>query len=496
MTPQQILELAIQRQNAGQFSEAEALYRQLLAVQPGEPQVVRRLIEVTFQLGNVLRNAGLLNEAGEAYRRVVALQPDFATAFNNLGMCHAMQNQLDAAIAAFRQAAALQPAVLGFQMNLGTACSCLGNHDEAIAAYRNAVAISPDNADAWCNLGNSLSEKNAITEAMQAYEKALALRPDFALAHLNLGLALIQIGDFARGWREFEWRLQIPDLQLARTFSQPRWNGQDATGKTILVYAEGGFGRPDGGYGETIFFCRFASLVAQRGAQVILECQPALVRLLKSVPGVSTAVARGEPLPPFDLRIPMESLPFLFETTLKTVPNRVPYLFPQPELAEQWKQKLGNDQCLKIGLVWAGSGGTYRTNQLQLFAPLADVPGARFLSLQKGSESSQTPPAGLVLTDFTRELGDFADTAALISQLDLVISIDTAVAHLAGAMGKPAWVIIPRRYDFHRLMDQSESPWYPTMRYFVQSHSGDWRAPVDEIARALRSWVDEGASRE
>ena len=317
-------------------------------------------------------------------------------------------------------------------------------------------------------------------EAIAALEKVCALQPDDAEARFDLALALLRDGDFARGWKEFEWRLRHPHLNLARDFTQPQWRGQDIAGQTILLHAQGGFG-------DVLQFVRYAPLVAQRGAKVLLECKAELVSLLQSVKGVQAVISRGQALPPFDWHSPLPSLPLAFGTSLETIPADVPYLSPPPPAQALWKQRVGEGPSFKIGLVWAGR--SFQSNHLQIFAPLGKIPGVRFFSLQKGPQSVQQPPAGMDLKDFTADLRDFADTAALIQQMDLVIGVDTAVVHLAGALAKPVWVLIPCRSDFRWLLDRCDSPWYPTMRLFRQIRPGDWDTPTAQMAAALRSKV-------
>jgi tetratricopeptide repeat protein len=403
----------------------------------------------------------------------------------NLGITHATRGEWEQSIAAFRRALQLQPSVAELHFNLAGALQLSGRRDEAIGSYQNALSLRPDHADGWANLGNLYAELNRPTDAIAAFERAIALRPDFAMAHLNLGVAHLQIGNFERGWPEFEWRLRVTQMNLARNFPQPQWKGENLTGKAILLHGEGGFG-------DTLQFVRYTELVVPRGGIILLECQPALVPLLRGWPGVSAVIARGEPLPRFDFQIPLLSLPMIFKTELATIPAKVPYLFAPPERVEAWKRKLQHDSSFKVGLVWAGSGPGL-SGTLAMFAPLANIPGVRFFSLQKGSASSQTPPAGMAWSDFTGDLHDFADTAALMECLDLVISIDTSVAHLAGAINKPVWVLlVPSLSDFRWLLGRSDSPWYPSARLFRQTLTGRWDDLMQSVAGELRRLVQEG----
>jgi len=470
------LDLARQHHQAGRLAEAESLYRQVLSRQPGDAAAC-------FFLANVLRDAGRLDEAIEAYQRALTLQRDFAAAHVNLGTVWAMRHQWDQAIAAYRAALALQPNVVEIHYNLATALHCDGQRQEATAVCQRALALRPQDAGGWCQLGNLYAEQGRTQDALDTFERALTLQGDSALAHMNLGSVLLRRGDFARGWPEFEWRLRLPHLHLARNFPQPQWKGEPLHGQTILLHAEGGFG-------DAIQFARFVPDVAKRGGTVLLECQPTLVSLLQQVPGISGVFGRGQALPPFDWQAPLVSLPLALGTTLETIPAQVPYLSPPPQLIPRWKEKLAADASLKIGLVWAGSDDAFRSNRLGVFAPLAAVArhgGVRFFSLQKGAAAEQAlrPPPGLALFDWTEQLHDWADTAALIHHLDLVIAVDTAPVHLAGAMAKNVWVLLPTFADFRWLLERSDSPWYPTMRLFRQVREGDWTEPIQQMVQAL-----------
>jgi hypothetical protein len=294
------------------------------------------------------------------------------------------------------------------------------------------------------------------------------------------------LGEFEEGWKEFEWRLRVPQMRLARDFPQPRWTGREARGKTILLFAEGGFG-------DALHFIRYAPLVAARGATVLLECQAELLPLLSRVRGISAVFARGERLPAFDWQTPLQSLPLAFGTTLKTIPAEVPYLSAPPQRIAQWAKRLAGDPSFKVGLAWAGSAEhDARSCSLATFAPLAAIPDVTFYGLQKGPQANQPVPPGLRLIQMGDELGDFADTAALVSNLDLVISVDTSVVHLAGGMGRPVWTLIPCDSDFRWLRNRTDSPWYPTMRLFRQPAGGPWGPAVESIAAALEKHVSRG----
>ncbi len=359
----------------------------------------------------------------------------------------------------------------------------------SIAAHRRAIALKADFPEAYTNLGNALKGQGNIAAAIAACRQAIALNPDLPDAHHNLSLTLLLNGEFAEGWREYEWRWQTKQLR-PRGFAQPLWSGEAVDGRVLLLHAEQG-------YGDMIQFCRYVPLVAARG-RVVLEAPRALVRLFSGLAGVERIVVQGDPLPAFDLHCPLLSLPRAFATTLETIPGGVPYLGTDPAQVSAWRDRLAGLARLRVGLVWAGEpratdrirGAVDRRRSISLghFARLAGVGGIAFVSLQKGEAAAQTrsPPPGLRLHDWTGELEDFADTAALIAALDLVISVDTAVVHLAGALGKPVWLLNRFDTDWRWLLDREDSPWYPTLRLFRQHRPGDWAGVLERVAAALR----------
>lgn len=437
-----------------------------------------REAESLYQSAIALQMRGDLASAAKAYQKVVAAIPGHPYAWSNLGVALRHMGEYEQSIAALRQADALLPDTPAILSNLGAVLNSAGQSEAAIPILQRALQLQPDHVESLLCLGATLHDLQRMEEAIVLFDKAVALQPENPEGHWGLAMSLLRLGDFSRGWKEFEWRLRMPRLNQRRDFPKPQWHGEDPSGRTILLHAAGGFG-------DAIQFIRFAPEVARLGAKVILEGHANLIRLLSRVPGISTVIRRGDPLPPFDWHIPLPGLPMAMKTTLETIPAQ-PYLSSPPELAAAWRSRLAGDGSFKVGLVWAGSERTDRSHRLDLFAPLAEARGTKFFSLQKGPESSQTPPPGMNWADFTGELRDFADTAALLEQLDLLITVDTAAAHLAGAMGKPVWVLIPRRADFRWLRGRSDSLWYPTMRLFLQERLGDWETPVARIAQALK----------
>ncbi|MDR3536816.1 MAG: tetratricopeptide repeat-containing glycosyltransferase family protein [Acetobacteraceae bacterium] len=467
----------------GQFEAAERTYRDALRRHPGHT-------EVWSNLGLAVQAQRRFAEAEHCQQQALRLAPAYPEAHNNLGLAQYEQGRVAEAENSFRGALRLRPDYANALMNLGTALQSLNRLVEAEASYRQALTCGGDPARVLNNLGLLLQELGRPAEAEAACRAALAHRPGQADARTNLALVLLLRGAYAEGWREYEARWQVASMTTAtRPFAQPRWTaGVPLAGRTILLHAEQGFG-------DTLQFCRYASLLAAAGARVLLEAPPALCRLLASLDGVAQVIPAGETLPPFDLHCPLMSLPFGFGTTLETIPNASPYLHADPAQAASWRQALAALPGRRIGLVWGGSSRSgqphavavdrRRSMPLAALAPLAGIAGCSFVSLQLGPPAAQPPPAGLVLHDPTTGLGDFADTAALIEALDLVISVDTAVAHLAAALGRPVWLL--NRFDtcWRWLLGRDDSRWYPTLRQFRQPTAGDWTTPVARIAQDL-----------
>ena len=391
--------------------------------------------------------------------------------------------RLQQAEAAYRQILTIDPAHTDAQHALGAALHGLGRPAEAATSYQEALRLRPNYPEAHNNLGIALSDLGRLAEAEASYREALRLRPNFPEAHHNLGHALLLAGRFDEGWKEYEWRWKTKRLSSsARDFSAPLWRGEAIGDRTILLHAEHGLG-------DTLQFCRYIPFMVCR---IILEVQAPLVRLLSRLPGVMQIVARGDKLPPFDLHCPLLSLPHAFGTTLDTIPAGMPYLSADPALAANWQERLLGLDGLRIGLVWAGGrrfkDDRRRSIALKTLAPLGDVSGVSFVSLQKDEAAAQAadPPHGMMLHDFTTDLHDFEDTAALVVNLDLVISVDTAVAHLAGALGKPVWLLNRCDTDWRWLLNRDDSPWYPTLRQFRQASPGDWDSAVCAARDALQ----------
>ncbi|HEY0838174.1 MAG TPA: tetratricopeptide repeat-containing glycosyltransferase family protein [Azospirillum sp.] len=482
--------LAVALKQQGRFDEALAATRAAVRLAPGFPAA-------HFNLGIALAERGELPEAVAAYRAAIRLNPGYTAAYINAGNVLVDVWEPERAVAAYRNAIALDPAYPRVYSNLGNALRENDRFAEGFVAVRRALALDPALASAHHNLGNAHLEQGRPAEAGAAYRTAIALTPDHATAHLGLSLTRLHRGDFARGWAQYEWRWKTGDAALP---PGPVWRGEDVAGRTVLLHAEQGFG-------DTLHFVRYAPMVAARGARVVLEVPGPLVRLTSRMAGIDRVIAVGEPRPAHDLHCPLLSLPLAFGTRLETIPADIPYLHADPALAARWRARLADDGALRVGLVWAGNPrrgklsahaiDRRRSMRLAQFAPLAGTPGVRFHSLQKGEETApqaKAPPPGLELVDLMDEVGDFDDTAALIASLDLVIGVDTSVIHLAGAMGKPVWVLSRHDGCWRWLADRDDSPWYPSLRLYRQPEPGAWAPVVGKVAEDLRALAAGEAS--
>jgi tetratricopeptide (TPR) repeat protein len=547
-TIEQSIQFALAHHRDGRLVEAEGIYRRVISQQPSNAQALSLLGAVALQTGRLPLAVDLIGRAvaanpqvasyhcnlGEAYRRMdkaadaiaaferaIELSPDLTIAHNNLGILLSDNGRWPEAAEAFAEAIRIQPDCAPFHSNRGNALKELGDLDGAIAELRTAISLDPENAeahnnlgvvlaakgrdeeavgcylkaielnprygDAYTNLGNALFATGDANRAVAACRKAVEVAPDAPQAHWNLAVALLRTGNFEVGWPEHEWRLKTKLKFPVRPFPQPQWAGEELAGRTILLHCEQGFG-------DGIQNVRYVKLVAQRGGRIILECHPELRRLFGDFPGPDQVIARGEPLPQFDLHCPLSSLPYACRTRLDTIPADVPYLKAEPELARRWRQRLCGPG-MKVGVVWAGNpthpNDRTRSIRLEQLAPLANS-GVEFHGLQKGAAAEQVrrAPAGMRIVDHSEELTDYVETAALVSQLDLIIAVDTSVAHLCGALGRPTWVLIPFVADCRWLIGRSDSPWYPTMRLFRQNARERWDEAIGQVARELIGFAD------
>jgi len=483
--------LGIMLRGQGRLAEAEACYREVLRLKPD-------YAEVHYNLANLLKDAQRREEAVIAYREAIRCRPDYAEAYNNLGLVTKDLYGPEEAASCWRDALRIKPDYVEAHNNLGIALKDQARFAEAEQCWREALRHRPGYAEAYNNLGIVLKDMRRLDEAEQCCREAIRLRPDFPDAHFNLSLALLTKGDYAQGWDEFEWRWQVKAQMVPRGFSQPWWKGEPLEGRVLMLYAEQGLG-------DTLQFCRYVPLAAARakmlGGRVFLEVPKPLARLVSGFEGVEIVV-KGEPLPAFDLQCPLMSLPHIFGTSLETIPSKPPYLTADPEAVAGWRERLSELPGRRVGLVWAGGtiylGNSRRSMTLAALQKLGAVGGVSFVSLQKGegAKEAATPPPGFPFTDWTDELEDFADTAALVEALDLVISVDTSVAHLAGALGKKVWLL--NRYDtcWRWLHDREDSPWYPSLRIFRQPEPGDWDSVVARVALELGALPAEKRAKE
>jgi tetratricopeptide (TPR) repeat protein len=523
------------------LDEAAACFRQAIRLD-------RNLVDAHNNLGNVLARQDRLPEAVNCYLEALRLDPDKAEVHFNLALAQERQDRLDLAIQHHRQALRLNPHYPEVHINLGNVFARQGDTDAAIGCYQQALQANPNSAEVYNNLGLALQGKDKLNEAVACYEQALQKKPgwvavlnnlgnvhwqegryDAAMAcfeqalrsspnsveaHVNRARLNLLLGDWQAGWSEYQWRWQSKDWP-GRTLRQPRWNGGPLSGSTVLLLAEQGLG-------DTLQLIRYATLVKQCGAKVLLDCQPALARFLASVPGIDQMLAQGAPLPAFDVHTSLFSLPGIFETTLANVPAPVPYLFPDVEFTSHWRRIMSDvrspisgvegsfssdtghrtsdtGHVLRIGINWQGNPAygfdRRRSIPFSHFLRLVQVEHVQFISLQKGPGKKQLLDRedrfGVVeLCEGTEEASrTFSDTAAVMQNLDLVISSDTAVVHLAGGLGIPVWIALPLVPDWRWLLEREDSPWYPSMRLFRQTRVGEWADVFERMAGELENLV-------
>ena len=473
------LHLGQEKERLGDLQAAANSYRSALVLKPDSP-------ELHCHLARVLCRGGALEPAAELYRRALALAPPRHDNYSDVGCVLTDLGRFEAALEAFRRA-------LTLNRHSARTIACLGRLFErkcdllsAADAFRDAIKLDPALRPAYVDLGFVLYGLGELAEASDCFYHVLQLQPDSAEATANLALIHLVQGHFSVGWPEYEWRWKV-GVGDDRRFVERQWKGEPLQGEGILLYAEQGLG-------DTMQFVRYAPLVAARGGKVILEVQPALHGLLGGMEGVSQVVSRGDPLPHFTWQCPLLSLPLAFGTEMGTIPAKVPYLFPDPVKMEEWQGRLaGNTR--RIGLAWAGNPkhprDRIRSIALDQLIALMKVPGTTFYSLQFGPGAEQTKqlPADVRLIDLAEELKDFANVAAIVANLDLVICIDSSMAHLAGAMGKPVWILLNKGCDWRWLREREDSPWYPTARLFRQTIAGAWEEVVSRIESELQRFA-------
>jgi tetratricopeptide (TPR) repeat protein len=480
MNPADELNHAIEHHHAGRLREAEAIYRQILATDPS-------FADARHLLGVLARQTGRNVEAIELISRADRENPDRPEWIYNLGNAYLEAGQFEQAIAAYERAIQLKPDFAEAHSNLGSAFTSIGQLDRALAEYRQTAQLSPQSARAHYKLGNALRSIGEVSASIRCYEQAIALNPGYDEAHYNLSLAYLTSGDYKRGWANYERRWKIcPPENRPPHFSQPRWRGEPLSGRKILIF-------PEQGYGDVIFFLRYLPLVVSRGGEIIFGCDTALSKLLTGVLGITQLANMSDPHPAFDVQCSAMGLPYAMQLGgPEDVPWNGPYLKSDPEVQQKFHDLLAQGAGkLKVGLVWAGRViPAGRSLALKQFGPLAN-PRIQFYSLQvfQGSAEAKNPPPGMNLIDVGPRINDFADLAALIEAMDLIITVDTAAAHLAGAMAKPVWTLLKRAADWRWGLDRNDSPWYPTMKLFRQQKDGDWTTVIDSGAAALQQLV-------
>jgi tetratricopeptide (TPR) repeat protein len=465
------------------YDEAFAAYDRALALKPD-------LVKVWLARGNVLYDLKRHDEALVAYDKALGLKSDLAEAWLGRGSACYDLKRYDEALAACNNALAHKPDWNAWLARAGVLYG-LNRYDEALVAFDNAIALKPDLAEAWLGRGNIFKNLSRYNEAFVAYDKAHALKPDLAEAQCNEALIRLVLGDTECGWKKFEYRWDTKLMRgWKRNFPQRLWLGDsDIKNKTILIHAEQGLG-------DTIMACRYVRMLASLGAKVIVEVQTPLKSLLKTLEGVSMLIGKGETIPRFDVQCPTMSLPLAFKTTIETIPAKVPYLAVSKDIIEKWRSKLTGAE-IKVGIAWAGNpnhpSDLDRSIPLKSILPIVGVEGARYFSLQKdlrdGDKEILDVTSEIVQLD--QAMNDFEDTAAIMMSLDLVISCDTSIVHVAGALSRPIWVLLPFSPDWRWLLDRNDSPWYPTARMFRQKSIGEWSTVTNDVCVELEKLVTE-----
>ena len=473
--PELLNALGIAQQQAGELDAAVGSFMKSLSIKRDSP-------ETLFKLANTVLAQGKAADALSFYEMALRINPACHEALCNRGNALRSLARPEEAIASYREALRLKPELAEAQINMGCAMHESGRFDEALNCFESLIASCPECLPAYVNLGNLRGELGEPLRALESYRKAIAINPSAPDPHLFAGSTLLMLGNFAEGWREYEWRLQRPELAPLRV-NLPRWTKNAPPGVSVLVLSEQGFG-------DTINFVRYLPLLRARCARVIFRCQAPLAPLLENAPGIDELQIRGrdDSGNAADFQIPLLSLPFEFQTDENSIPEKVPYLEANPMLCQEWQKKLAALERgkLKVGLCWGGSATNNndknRSIPTEVLSPLLDSDAASFFSLRKGA----APFEDARCTDWTADLKNFADTAALISNLDLLISVDTAVAHLAGALGKPVWLMLPLIPTWRWQLHRTDSPWYPTMRIFRQGSRNDWQGVLCLIAQELK----------
>jgi tetratricopeptide (TPR) repeat protein len=461
------------------ISEARELYERALASEPTR-------LEALNGLGNALTQLQHFEEAEGYYRDAMRVNPKAPEAYNNLGNLLFRWHRFAEAADMFAQALSLDPNYAHAHNNMGNALQELGRFEEAEASYRTALSLNPRYARAMFNLGALLSHLDRLEESRLCTEQATILAPTDWEVFGTLGNTHLLSGRFDQGWQHLRYGARG---KIGRLYNETEWKGEPTGASRLLIHAEEGIG-------DTIQFCRFLAQIPT-GTRIVLAVQEPLVPLMACLTNVELIVTAGRLIPKFDLQCSLLDLPLVFKTSLATIPADVPYLSAPADRIEAWRSRVEALPGLRVGLVWAGNpeygADRRRSIQLDLLMPILQTPGVSFVSLQVGAAAAQAAslPQPVALHDWSTELTDFAETAALIETLDLVIGVDTAVIHLAGALAKPVWLLNRSDTCWRWMLNRDDSPWYPTLRLFRQRRHGDWQQPIEEMATALRHRIAE-----
>jgi tetratricopeptide (TPR) repeat protein len=511
------METALKHHQAGELIEAQQLFEKLLQSNPNHPQALHSigliahqkgqndLAQVLIQkaidndaqcpqfhynLGIVLEVLGKKQEAMQCYAQAVRLKPDYFEALNNAGNILQSLRRYSHAVEKYNKALSIKPDYVEAYHNMAVALSMMDNYEEVIRQCDNAIALRQDYDQAYNTKACAMQMLGRHLEAVDVYRKALQINPDYAEAHVNMAMALLLLGKFEQGWIHYRRRMNTTNIYCPNDIETSRWDGSQFKGKRLLVWCEQGIG-------DAINFIRYLPKVKAKGGSVTLAVKKSLLRLFCKLDGVDELVQATKETAPtgrFDLHVPLMDLPQLFNTTLKTIDDCGPYLSAHSTAAQSWRIKLNGPE-FKVGIVWAGSpthkNDRHRSCLLDNFVGLTEIPGVRLYALQKPPASNQLKelPDNTLIPNIADQFEDFADTAAAIENLDLVISVDTAVLHLAAAMGKPVWALLPFVPDFRWMLNRKDTPWYPTMRLFRQSRLGGWDDVFARVTSQLKQLV-------